>query len=229
MRSRIELHPPKANRWFPKSSACSCRNFISAPTIACKSCRRRSIFATRHRRATTFLRSTEEATNMSAAHSRHKARRATHADRIGADRANGFRRLLGIQEKRRPRTHRATHRDARNLAHRGTADAPRTAAIPAQTAAETAGGSAVSPNSIDAAGGVQSGHTAGRAMAYRGIRAATAQMAGRQSFRNTGDVGLSCASRRAGRGPRPANTAGIVGIVRIASMQLTLARRAIAR
>lgn len=61
---------------------------------------------------------------MSAAHSRHKARRATHADRIGAggkvidridaDRANGFRRLLGIQEKRRPRT----HRDARNLAHR---------------------------------------------------------------------------------------------------------------
>ena len=104
-----------------------------------------------------------------------------------------------------------------------------TAAIPAQTAAETAGGSAVSPNSIDAAGGVQSGHTAGRAMAYRGIRAATAQMAGRQSFRNTGDVGLSCASRRAGRGPRPANTAGIVGIVRIASMQLTLARRAIAR
>ena len=33
-------------------------------------------------RATTFLRSTEEATNMSAAHSRHKARRATHADRI---------------------------------------------------------------------------------------------------------------------------------------------------
>jgi len=55
---------------------------------------------------------------MSAAHSRHKARRATHADRIGADRANGFRRLLGIQEKRRPRTHRATHRDARNLAHR---------------------------------------------------------------------------------------------------------------
>ena len=33
----------------------------------------------RHRRATTFLRSTEEATNMSAAHSRHKARRATHA------------------------------------------------------------------------------------------------------------------------------------------------------
>ena len=33
-----------------------------------------------------------------------------------------------------------------------------------QTAAETAGGSAVSPNSIDAAGGVQSGHTAGRAM-----------------------------------------------------------------
>ncbi|MFR1605734.1 MAG: hypothetical protein ACLSUZ_04555 [Bifidobacterium pseudocatenulatum] len=28
-------------------------------------------------------------------------------------------------------------------------------------------------------------------MAYRGIRAATAQMAGRQSFRNTGDVGLS--------------------------------------
>ncbi len=109
---------PKANRWFPKSSACSCRNFISAPTIACKSCRRRSIFATRHRRATTFLRSTEEATNMSAAHSRHKARRATHADRIGADRANGFRRLLGIQEKRRPRTHRATHRDARNLAHR---------------------------------------------------------------------------------------------------------------
>lgn len=128
MRSRIELHPPKANRWFPKSSACSCRNFISAPTIACKSCRRRSIFATRHRRATTFLRSTEEATNMSAAHSRHKARRATHSDRIGAggkvtdridaDRANGFRRLLGIQEKRRPRTHRATHRDARNLAHR---------------------------------------------------------------------------------------------------------------
>ncbi len=48
----------------------------------------------------------------------YKARRATHADRIGADRANGFRRLLGIQEKRRPRTHRATHRDARNLAHR---------------------------------------------------------------------------------------------------------------
>ena len=47
-----------------------------------------------------------------------EARRATHADRIGADRANGFRRLLGIQEKRRPRTHRATHRDARNLAHR---------------------------------------------------------------------------------------------------------------
>lgn len=166
---------------------------------------------------------------MSAAHSRHKARHATHADRIGADRANGFRRLLGIQEKRRPRTHRATHRDARNLAHRAQRTRPRTAAIPAQTAAETAGGSAVSPNSIDAAGGVQSGHTAGRAMAYRGIRAATAQMAGRQSFRNTGDVGLSCASRRAGRGPRPANTAGIVGIVRIASMQLTLARRAIAR
>ena len=94
------------------------QEFHSAPTIACKSCGRRSIFATRHRRATTFLRSTEEATNMSAAHSRHKARRATHADRIGADRANGFRRLLGIQEKRRPRTHRATHRDARNLAHR---------------------------------------------------------------------------------------------------------------
>lgn len=176
---------------------------------------------------------------MSAAHSRHKARRATHADRIGAggkvidridaDRANGFRRLLGIQEKTQATD---ASRDASGCAESRTpctADAPRTAAIPAQTAAETAGGSAVSPNSIDAAGGVQSGHTAGRAMAYRGIRAATAQMAGRQSFRNTGDVGLSCASRRAGRGPRPANTAGIVGIVRIASLQLTLARRAIAR
>lgn len=166
---------------------------------------------------------------MSAAHSRHKARRATHADRIGADRANGFRRLLGIQEKRRPRTHRETHRDARNLAHR----AQRTRREPPPYQPKPRPKPLVDPpsppNSIDAAGGVQSGHTAGRAMAYRGIRAATAQMAGRQSFRNTGDVGLSCASRRAGRGPRPANTAGIVGIVRIASMQLTLARRAIAR
>lgn len=172
---------------------------------------------------------------MSAAHSRHKARRATHADRIGADRkvtdrigadrANGFRRLLGIQEKRRPRA----HRDARNLAHRTQRTRREPPPYQPKPRPKPLVDPPSPPNSIDAAGGVQSGHTAGRAMAYRGIRAATAQMAGRQSFRNTGDVGLSCASRRAGRGPRPANTAGIVGIVRIASMQLTLARRAIAR
>lgn len=114
----LEL-PPKANRWFPKSSACSCRNFISRSNDCMQIMQETQRYSvTRHRRATTFSRSTEEATNMSAAHSRHKARHATHADRIGADRANGFRRLLGIQEKRRPRTHRATHRDARNLAHR---------------------------------------------------------------------------------------------------------------
>ena len=176
---------------------------------------------------------------MSAAHSRHKARRATHADRIGAggkvtdridaDRANGFRRLLGIREKRRSRAHHATHRHARNLAHR----AQRTRREPPPYQPKPRPKPLVDPPSppipLTPLGGVQSGHTAGRAMAYRGIRAATAQMAGRQSFRNTGDVGLSCASRRAGRGPHPANTAGIVGIVRIASMQLTLARRAIAR
>lgn len=178
---------------------------------------------------------------MSAAHSRHKARRAARdARRQDRCRRESHRQDRCRQSKRIPQTARNPRktqdtdasRDASGCAESRTpctADAPRTAAIPAQTAAETAGGSAVSPNSIDAAGGVQSGHTAGRAMAYRRIRAATAQMAGRQSFRNTGDVGLSCTSRRAGRGPRPANTAGIVGIVRIASMQLTLAQRAIAR
>lgn len=165
---------------------------------------------------------------MSAAHSRHKARRATHADRIVPTEQTDS---ADCSESKKNAGH---GRIARRIGMRGishTVHSGRAAnrRHTSQTAAETAGGSAVSPNSIDAAGGVQSGHTAGRAMAYRGIRAATAQMAGRQSFRNTGDVGLSCASRRAGRGPRPANTAGIVGIVRIASMQLTLARRAIAR
>lgn len=227
MRSRIELHP-ESESLVSEIICMLMQEFHSAPTIACKSCRRRSIFATRHRRATTFLRSTEEATNMSAAHSRHKARRATHADRIGADRANGFRRLLGIQEN-------AGHgRIARRIGMRGISHTVHSGRAANRRHTSPNRGRnrwwiRRLPNSIDAAGGVQSGHTAGRAMAYRGIRAATAQMAGRQSFRNTGDVGLSCASRRAGRGPRPANTAGIVGIVRIASMQLTLARRAIAR
>lgn len=71
------------------------------------------------------------------------------------------------------------------------------------------------PDSVDAAGGVQSRHPTGRALAYRGICASTAQMADCQSFRNTCDAGISCASRRTGCGTFPANTAGIVGIARI--------------
>lgn len=59
---------------------------------------------------------------------------------------------------------------------RGARQAQSTA-IPAQATTETTDRAAISPDSVDAAGGMQSRHCAGRALAYRGIRASTAQMA----------------------------------------------------
>lgn len=54
-------------------------------------------------------------------------------------------------------------------------------------------------------------HRARCAVAYRGICAAIAQMAGRQSFGDTGDAGISRAGRRAGCSRSAADIAEIVG------------------
>lgn len=64
---------------------------------------------------------------------------------------------------------------------------------------------------IDAVGGVQRRHRARCAVAYRGICAAIAQVAGRQSFGDACNAGISCAGRRAGCARSAADIAEIVG------------------
>lgn len=53
-------------------------------------------------------------------------------------------------------------------------------------------------------------------MAHRGTRTTTAQMVGRQSFSDAGDVGIPCAGRRSERARSVADFIGIAGIAGIA-------------
>lgn len=64
---------------------------------------------------------------------------------------------------------------------------------------------------IDAVGGVQRRHRARCAVAYRGICAAIAQVAGRQSFGDACNAGISCAGRRARCSRSAADIAEIIG------------------
>ena len=90
------------------------------------------------------------------------------------------------------------------------------AEIPADATSEGAGRATRTADRADAIGGVQRRHRAGRAVAYRGIRAEAAQVAGRQSFGDAVDAGISGSGRRTGRSRGAADTAEIAGRARIA-------------
>lgn len=113
------------------------------------------------------------------------------------------------------RAKRSKRHGQRHEQHGAPWQTPRTtsraAEISAARAAAGIGRTACAADRIDAVGGVQRRHRARCAVAYRGICAAIAQMAGRQSFGDACNAGISCAGRRARCSRSAADIAEIVG------------------